>query len=74
MTVKEFITRMECIVVPTLPGQSQEDALLNMELKIRIPNSSGQVSTITSPAGLSLEKVTHREKEVIVVTTNLVYN
>lgn len=74
MTVRELITYLECVPVDVKEGQTSEEALLDMEIKLRVPSSSGQYSEIIDPARVTKEKMSHREKEVIVITTGKIYD
>jgi hypothetical protein len=74
MTVKQLINYLECIPVEVKEGQTPEDALLEMEVKIRVLSSAGNYSTITKPMRVEKEKLAHKDKDVIIINTGMVYD
>ena len=61
MKLKELLSRIECIPADT-------ETLMNMDIKLRVPDGSGTFSVDVSPTGVS------REGQSIIISTRLVHS
>lgn len=61
MKLKELLSQIECIPVAT-------ETLMNMDVKLRIPDGSGTFSVDVSPAEVS------KEEQSIIISTRLVHS
>lgn len=62
LTLKQLIDYIEC-----LPKDDEE--LLAMEVKVRIPHASGQYNQVIGIKHVSIEKILHKENEAIIIET-----
>lgn len=65
MTVKQFIEYLECLPV-------DEETLLGMDIKFRVPNSTSQYSQVVNPNRADIEKILPSSKNVVIITTGMV--
>ena len=65
MTVKQFIEYLECLPV-------DEETLLGMDIKFRVPNSTGQYNQVVNPNKVDIEKILPNFKDIVIITTGMI--
>lgn len=65
MTVKQFVEYLEYLPV-------DEETLSGMEIKFRVPTSTGQYSLVVSPNKISIEKILPKSEDIVIVTTGII--
>lgn len=67
MTVRDLVNYLEALPVSDVE-------LEQMDVHIRVPSSSGSYNHVTTPLKCSIEKLPHKEKDVIIITTGGIYD
>lgn len=65
MTVKQFIEYLECLPV-------DEETLLDMDIKFRVPSSTGQYNQVVNPNRVDIEKILPSSKDIVMITTGMI--
>ena len=70
MKLKNLLAYMDCIPVEVVGGESSDEALLNMEVKLRVKYASGNYNQVVEPEKITVETIPGDLKPSIVINTS----
>lgn len=70
MKLKDLLTYMDCVPVEVTDGENRDEALLNMEVKLRVKYTSGNYNQIVEPEKITMETIPGELKPAIVLNTS----
>lgn len=70
MKLKGLLAYMDCVPVEVTDGENRDEALLNMEVKLRVKYTSGTYNQIVEPEKITMETIPGDRKPSIVINTS----
>lgn len=70
MKLRDMLSYMDRVPVTPEEGQSHDEALLDMEVKLRVCYASGNYNQIVEPEKITVEVITGDRKPSIVINTS----
>lgn len=69
MKLKELLNYVDCVPVDPEEGQTHDDALLNMDIHLRVRYASGQYNQITDICNITVENLPGSSVKAIILNT-----
>lgn len=69
MKLRELLNYLDHVPVEPKEGQTRDEALLNMDIKLRVCYASGQYNQITDLNGVTVERLPFDNERTIIINT-----
>lgn len=69
MKLRKLLNYLDCVPVEPKEGQTRDEALLDMDVKLRVCYASGQYNQITDLDNVTVEKLPRDNEKTIIINT-----